>query len=1721
MGSCGFLCVLLLVLGAVTLVGHGLWVLGARILAQLDSTDPSSRRKRLSTNRDECPACRTLCRGEERACPSCGLSFHSAAALELIDLDVTRTRLSELTANNELDELLYREVLAAIKQRRRTVLGQAGLLRKKQPEVVDAIRPAPELPVLEALPASEPASTEVREPLTAPVASAPPVVQLPRQPRRSLGEMLAGFMEERNILWGELVGGLLIVGCSIALVISLWRTLEQIPYFPFLAVAASTAAVFGAGLYTLHHWKLEASSRGLLVIASLLVPLNFLVMAGLSNPANTGVLDVAIQGAALVLFTLLMRPTAKVLVPEGGLASVVAVLGASVFQLLGAWSLPRAGPESGTLLAVGALPVLCNVAATALLLARLGWRPGRNPATPLDVVRVRPLFTHLGLASFALLVTLGFLVYRAEDLGGALQGLAFPVAAAAVPLLISGLYVHRALEETTDEAAAGWRAAGTGVGVTGGLVLLAAIALAWPRPETVIAISALDFIVLTFVAFRYRLPVAHAAALPCGVLAYLTGYDLATGAAGWMANSHIWAQALSTPNATALAVLVCVLALASEVLARAARGHARPYALCCGCVALLSLALALFNEWSGGRATALFALYGTVSLLLNLRWQRPHLTYGAAVLCFAALGYAVDWYAPQLDTAWCLVYGLLLTASLALIGAVVVPTLLLRSGDRAAAARAFLLPLHNSAFGASVLSLCPLLYLLEWGNAVPLAAVFGWLAVLWLLQLVVRRSWAVLLTLFQLALVLSVVCATAAWLRDQAWVGADYPAALADLRSLQAFGVGLGVLCLGWAVVRILLRSHPTAGKLLESGWGCVDVVLQAGLLLGLVVMALWGIGPEVVAELQPPGNAAPLRSPHAYGPGAWVVLGTLGLTFVVQLRGRRRADALLILVFLFHLVPVLAAGALAGELAVASALRWTLALCYLLVSALLWLREPLARGAQHLGLSLPHSLPAVVRAMTLVGALLPVLALSAAVAVIEFIGEHSAGPVAGSVFERMGWLPSNLGPLVLLIVALVGHALRERSAPYVFASGLLLNLAGIFIWLSGSPRETEPFWYLNILCLALGSLGWAVLAPGFRFIVGAAGLPTFQRPYRRTAALAALIGLAGISLLAAFSNLATPYRWMDGSLGWAAWAATVAAFGLLLWDRADALAPAGLYVAGLVGLRMLLSAATISPQWYGWLACLELGAYVMGAAAVVWLLPRFAEWRQRLRLPERHEPVLPWFLAAQVAVAVVVLCGSVSISVSFDTVGERLGGPLALGFLCGAAAISCWPFFPKAAPLWLRYVILCLPVGMVVESAWALVPPETPAAWLDRSVYLLAALVGFTWVYGFVWPRRQIARLSPVLALAASMTLVVLLGQEFAQYDAGLRHTPLGLGAVLLAAAAVLGLSAASVGFALAPGSDPLGIPEQRRTLYVYAAELLLVLLVIHAQLNLRLLFLEQLLPYWPLAVMVLAFGGFGLSEWFGRRGLRVLAEPLQRTGLFLPLLPLAAFWLRPMLPGTPEELATGLRPLTRLLYRLPDHYGWHSSLWFLVGLLYTYAAVSRRSFRWALAAALSANLGLWVIYAHHEQLAFALHPQLWLVPLAMVVLVVEYLNREHLSAAQGTTVRYGALGMLYVSSAADMFIAGVGNSVLFPVILALFAVGGVLLGILLRVRAFLFLGVSFLFLVVFAEIWHAAVDRQQPWVWWASGIVLGAAILALFALFEKRKQEVQELVQDLRQWK
>jgi len=275
-----------------------------------------------------------------------------------------------------------------------------------------------------------------------------------------------------------------------------------------------------------------------------------------------------------------------------------------------------------------------------------------------------------------------------------------------------------------------------------------------------------------------------------------------------------------------------------------------------------------------------------------------------------------------------------------------------------------------------------------------------------------------------------------------------------------------------------------------------------------------------------------------------------------------------------------------------------------------------------------------------------------------------------------------------------------------------------------------------------------------------------------------------------------------------------------------------------------------------------------------------------------------------------------------------------------------------------------------------------------------------------------------------------------------------------------------------------------------------LLGLLFLHIRITLPWLFTGFFMRYWPFLVMLIAFVGVGLSEIFHRQQRRILAEPLERTGALLPVLPVLGFWMLP-----PEV----------------DF----SVLLLVVGSLYIALSLARQSFRYGILAALAANGALWYFLSRQHGFAFYVHPQLWLIPPALCVLAAAYINRRQLSESQMTGIRYLSSVTIYVSSTADVFTNGVAEAPWLPVVLGGLSILGILLGIMLRVRAFLFLGTAFLLLALFTIIWHAAVDLEHTWLWWVTGIVAGVLMLLLFGLFEKRRQSVLELMEKLKEWR
>jgi hypothetical protein len=286
-----------------------------------------------------------------------------------------------------------------------------------------------------------------------------------------------------------------------------------------------------------------------------------------------------------------------------------------------------------------------------------------------------------------------------------------------------------------------------------------------------------------------------------------------------------------------------------------------------------------------------------------------------------------------------------------------------------------------------------------------------------------------------------------------------------------------------------------------------------------------------------------------------------------------------------------------------------------------------------------------------------------------------------------------------------------------------------------------------------------------------------------------------------------------------------------------------------------------------------------------------------------------------------------------------------------------------------------------------------------------------------------------------------------------------------------------------------------------VYAAEALAGLVGLHLWLTMPWLFRLGIMErYWMLIVLGVAFSGAALSEIFHRRGMPVLSQPLERTAALLPLVPAIGFFI-------PADVET-----TLLLA------GKSPALWFLGGLFYGFLAATRNSRFYGMLSLAAGVIGFWALWMYQEW-RFLEHPQLWLIPVGLAILAAEYLNRDRLNKTLTTVFRYVALSLIYLSSTAE-YIRELGDSLWLPLVLIGLSVLGVLVGVVLRIRSFLVVGITFLLLVMVTMVKYAAVDLDQTWILWVFCIALGAGLITTFAVFEKRREDILAAVKRFRQW-
>ena len=401
-----------------------------------------------------------------------------------------------------------------------------------------------------------------------------------------------------------------------------------------------------------------------------------------------------------------------------------------------------------------------------------------------------------------------------------------------------------------------------------------------------------------------------------------------------------------------------------------------------------------------------------------------------------------------------------------------------------------------------------------------------------------------------------------------------------------------------------------------------------------------------------------------------------------------------------------------------------------------------------------------------------------------------------------------------------------------------------------------------------------------------------------------------------------------------------------------------------------------------------------------------------------------------------------------------------------------------------------------------------TPERMFDRSmisllVRSLLVLAGAMFVYGSLIPRwsrpgdswlKSLREMAAVTCGLAIVCLGLLISQEAIQFQADV-----GCGLTTPESAAVtfvgLGMVVGLISIAVRPERDPFALPLSGRQGYVYVAQLVVAGLVAHIYLSMPWLFRFGIKEYWPYIAMAICFGGVGMAHLLEKRRLTVLGQPLFTTAAVLPVV-----------------VAAGIFAI--------DSQADGSLVMLTVGLAYLLISYLNKSILSGAASILFGNLALWMFYGNFPSFSFLAHPQLWLIPPAISVLIAGQFKRKSLNTAQLATLRYICVAVIYVSSTSEIFISGLGDSLWPPIVLAVLSVAGVMAGILLQIRSFLYLGSLFLLMAMITMVAHAHKRFDHVWPWWAFGITLGLAILVMFGLFEKRKNEMKAVAGRLKEW-
>jgi hypothetical protein len=1123
-----FLIGLLFAIALITFIGHGIWLVLAAIYraftGQSESqsvsiSDYSAAQRRYGS---KCAECGAILRIEDSFCPVCGLSRSSVRPMA--DLATTTRQLDRFLNQGKLDPETHKLVMRIVEEERARLTAPA----RREAELQAAPPVTPPAPPIHVEPKVMAVEKEVerRDPDLVEVAAAAPAVapaspmpvaETPRQPRRSFTEVLETFMEESSIRWGELVGGLLIIGCSIALVFSLWAEIATRPFLKFSVFIGVTTALFGLGFYSAHRWKLPTTSRGALIISTLLAPLNFLAMTMLSRESGPPSL-VVVGGElfSLALFFFLVYQAAKVFLPEAPWMTTLATMGPSFAMLLARHSGAAEG-ELFRMALLGVAPLLCYCVSCGVILRDQAGRSKQPEQAEQpeeeesDERRADQIFTHLGIASFATLLPLGLLFIKPGYISQTLRQFAPLVSVFGIPAMAAGVAL---LQWPAESQSGKTRTAATSAVLIGSLISLAALVFAWPNSVAVAVTALINCGVALAIALassrredRYDLRLAHAGAIAHFSLAVLTLANLySQNVLRWSEDGpRLLASFVSKTSGYTLALLFALFAAASEGWSKKERKiESRIYGI--GAVFAGALSLLLITAHGFGNlgdqyhAAPVYAFYALAAFAIA--WRREKLIavwIGSALSYLAILQTLAFKFGQELTEYQPVRLSSLVFANVATVAAVVAN---IKSGR---SRKLFASPFASSALIASV-AVAPVLIFGPWTTTAQVSTRLLWLAAIWFVIAWLKRS-PVLFAAFQLALAASVVFKTADLF------GHEWPHSfIGDLRTIQAQAVALAMLSLAWIAARLALRRFGVTAEIAESGkeegeaparffdrigaakllypeWlgperlgvdRAVTLLLSAFLvglsLYGFYIRMVEGVFTDRALSTESRSYAA-----TAFGAGSWTLLAALSLVFIAGLWERFEKRSALAMLILLACACLLITGQWSDARLTPTAYRWSSTIAFAAVSFLIVARNRFTPLLKRFGWpeveERAKGLPDMLRMLSLALFAAPVLIFS----FLSFSNLMSFSLAEGFLPDQARLMAGLAAPLLIVGLSFMAHSIRERSAAYACAAGLMVNLSvtfGYLLWASarvpGIQRaEAYMVAQLNIIAISICSLVW------------------------------------------------------------------------------------------------------------------------------------------------------------------------------------------------------------------------------------------------------------------------------------------------------------------------------------------------------------------------------------------------------------------------------------------------------------------------------------------------------------------------------------------------------------------------------------------------------------------------------------------------------------------------